>query len=119
MIKSLLEERSRLLCQGLICYTLCSLCTQALVKLVLKRRQAAKKASMENQGSVTGDLAQPLTRRHSRSSSTVSLGRAMSRGQSMRLDTDWDISPKTTPSKDFVHEDGTGSDDDEDAKKDS
>ena len=86
---------------------------------MLKRRSAAKKASMENQGSVTGDLAQPLTRRHSRTGSTVSLGRAMSRGQSMRLDTDWDISPKTTPSKDSMHEDGIESDDDEGAKKDS
>lgn len=95
---------------------------QAIAKLVLTRRQAAKKASMENQGSVTGDLAQPLTRRHSRSSSGVPMGRAMSRGQSTRLDGDWDISPKTTPSNHFIHEGGTESDDDkddEDAKKDS
>ena len=74
---------------------------------------------MENQGSVTGDLAQPLTRRHSRSSSGISMARSMSRGLSMRLDGDWDISPKTTPSKHSTHEDGTESDGDEDAKKHS
>lgn len=74
---------------------------------------------MENQGSVTGNLAQPLTRRHSRSISGVSLSRGMSRGQSMRLDGDWDTSPKTTPLKHSTYEDGTGSEDDEDAKKDS
>ena len=95
---------------------------QATLKLVLTRRQAAKKASMENQGSVTGDLAQPLTHRHSRSSSGVSTGRAMSRGQSTRLDGDWDLSPKTTPTKHSRHGSGTESDDVEDvedAKKDS
>lgn len=85
---------------------------------MLNRRQAAKKASMENQGSVTGDLAQPLTRRHSRSNSSVSLNRGMSRGASTRLDGDWDISPKRTLSKHSIHEDDVQSDDD-DAKKDS
>lgn len=37
----------------------------------------------------------------------------------MRLDGDWDTSPKTTPLKHSTYEDGTGSEDDEDAKKDS
>ena len=51
-------------------------------------RQAAKEASKKNQGSVTGDFAQPLTRRHSRSSSGC-----LSRGASLRLDGDWLTSP--------------------------
>ncbi len=55
-------------------------------------RQAAKEASLKSQGSVTGDLAQPLTRRHSRSSS----GR-LSRGASLRLDGDWLVSPNKGP----------------------
>lgn len=88
---------------------------------MLNCRQAAKKASLENQGSVTGDLAQPLTRRHSRSNSGMS--RAMSRGASLRLDGDWQISPNKSPSKHSIHEDHTESDldddDDEAVKKDS
>ena len=75
---------------------------------------------MDNQGSVTGEFAQPLTRRHSRSSS----GR-LTRGGSLRLDGDWQISPVKSPLSPSVHETGTisaaQSDDgeDEDAKKDS
>lgn len=75
---------------------------------------------MENQGSVTGDFAQPLTRRHSRSSSGQ-----MTRGGSVRLDGDWHVSPTKSPVSPSVHEAGTTgaveSDDgeDEDAKKDS
>ncbi|KAL3153933.1 hypothetical protein ABBQ32_013495 [Trebouxia sp. C0010 RCD-2024] len=80
-----------------------------------KQKQAAKKASMQNQGSITGDLAQPLTRRHSR---------ALSRGASLRLDGDWQISPKRTSSRPLMHENGMEhsadvDDDDETAKKDS
>ena len=81
---------------------------------MLNCRQAAKKASMQNQGSITGDLAQPLTRRHSR---------ALSRGASFRLDGDWQISPQRTSSRHFTHEDGVEDSaelsDDETAKKDS
>ena len=75
---------------------------------------------MENQGSVSGDLAQPLVRRHSRSMS----GR-LSRGASLRLDGDWQVSPAKIPASPSAHEAPkklvTLSDDgeDDDAKKDS
>lgn len=81
---------------------------------MLNCRQAAKEDSMQTQGSVTGDLAQPLTRRHSR---------ALSGGASLRLDGDWQISPQKTSSRPLIREDGmqhsADVDDDEIAKKDS
>jgi len=48
---------------------------------------------MVDQGSVTGDIAQPLTRRHNRSSSGRLRGASLSRGSSLRLDGDWLTSP--------------------------
>lgn len=62
--------------------------TEEEIAAAEKQKQAAKEASKKNQGSVTGDFAQPLTRRHSRSSSGC-----LSRGASLRLDGDWLISP--------------------------
>ena len=48
-------------------------------------RLADKEASKHNQGSFSGDVAQPLTRRHSRSSSSSSLMRGASGGNLLRM----------------------------------
>lgn len=79
-----------------------------------KHRQLAKEASKINIQSVTGDLAQPLTRRHSRSSS----GR-LSRGASLRLDGDWTISPQKSVSTLELHGSGLTISSEDTPKKDS
>lgn len=67
-----------------------------------KQKQAAKEASMVDQGSVSGDIAQPLTRRHSRSSSgRLSRGASLS---SLRLDGDWLTSPIKVPASPPIRE---------------
>ncbi len=60
---------------------------------------------MVDQGSVSGDIAQPLTRRHSRSSSgRLSRGASLSRGSSLRLDGDWLTSPIKVPASPAIRE---------------
>lgn len=106
----------------------------AIADTVFAHRLAAKEASRHDQGSVAGDVAQPLTRRHSRTSSSGSLpthartkSGGLIRGASTSLVEDWQVIPKAplpglpkTPSGEAKHAQLTACpvEDEEYAKKD-